>query len=133
MGAIRRHNLLQAILFAIVVLHPASLCYAQVTSALTGTVTDETGAAIAGATILVGQTSTSVERLVQTNETGRYQIAALDVSSYRVVIRASGFQTQVIENLALEVGRTAVQDFVLSIGSLTEQVNVTASTAITDR
>jgi hypothetical protein len=133
MSAIRRLNALQAILFAIVVLRPASRCYAQVTSALTGTVTDETGAAIAGATILVGQASTNAERQVHTNETGRYQIAALDVSSYRVVVRAAGFRTQVIENLALEVGRTAVQDFVLSIGSLTEQVNVTASTAITDR
>jgi hypothetical protein len=70
---------------------------AQITASLIGTVSDESGAVIPGATISIRQTATNRERTTQTNDAGRYQIAALDVGDYQVTVRAPGFKTQVVE------------------------------------
>src|SRR2546423_980910 len=111
----------------------AGLSSAQASAGLRGTATDETGAVIAGATIAIRQTSTNLERHAKTNSAGRYQVAALDVGSYRIAVRASGFRTQVVADLRLEVGRTSVQDFVLSVGDVAEEVAVTAGATRADR
>jgi hypothetical protein len=98
-----------------------------------GTVTDETGAALADAAIVAQRSSTNLERQAQTNGAGRYLIAALEVGSYRIVVRAKGFRTYVVPYLDLQVGRTVVQDFVLSVGEVTEEITVPAGTSIADR
>jgi len=106
---------------------------ARANASLIGTVTDESGGVIVGATISVRQTSTSVERHTQTNSAGRYQVAELNVGSYRMVVRAAGFTSQVVEVIGLEVGRTAVQDFVLTVGEVAQDVTVTSAATIADR
>jgi hypothetical protein len=123
---------LVAIIGTIVLARP-TWSSAQVTADLTGVVTDQSGAVIAGATISIRQISTNLERRTQTNRAGHYQVAALDVGSYRVVVGAPGFKTEVLGDLRLEVGRAAVQDFVLSVGEVIDEVTVTASTAMADR
>jgi hypothetical protein len=101
---------------------------AQLTSSLTGIVTDETGAMIAGATITARHLSTALERDARSNTVGQYQIAALDVGTYRVVVRAPGFRVHVVEALNLYVGRTTVLSVTLSYGDLTDEITVTAAT-----
>jgi hypothetical protein len=51
-------------------------------------------------------------------------IAALPVGSYRVEVKASGFRTQLVEGLILEVRETKVRGLQLSIGDLSQQVTV---------
>jgi len=121
-------GLVPAILIAV----PALLS-AQATATLTGTLTDETGAVISGATVSIRYTSTGVERHASSNDAGRYQLTALDVGEYRMEVRAAGFKPHIDERFALEVGRTAVRDVVLSLGEVTEAVTVTTGTVLTGR
>ncbi len=106
---------------------------AQAQASLSGTVTDETGAVIAGATISIRHTSTNLERHTQTNSAGRYQVGALNVGLHRILVRAPGFSSQVLEDVALEVGRTAVHDFVLAVGDVAQEVIVAGTASIADR
>src|SRR6266496_466751 len=97
---------------------------AQSTARLRGTVSDEQGAALAGAKILVKSQATGEERTTQSDSRGEFQVASVPVGVYRLEVRADGFQTRVIKDLRLEVAQTVVQNVRLVIGSLTEEVAV---------
>jgi uncharacterized surface anchored protein len=60
---------------------------------LVGTVTDETGAALPGATVTVTQAETNLSRSVVTNETGSLQRPNLLPGTYEIVVSLQGFQT----------------------------------------
>jgi hypothetical protein len=105
---------------------------AQSTAALQGTVVDHSGAVVPNAKVLVRSRETAVERTTQTDNSGRYQVAALPVGSYRVEVHAPGWQTQVANNLTLEVSQTTVQNFQLTIGTITQEVTVTAEAPVVE-
>jgi outer membrane receptor protein involved in Fe transport len=111
-------------------LSAAAGAMAQSTSSLQGTVTDEKGAVVPNATILVRNQATAIERTTQTDEAGNYQVAALPTGSYRVEVRAQGFGTQVVDSLTVEVARPVVKDFQLKVGDINQQVTVAADTSI---
>ena len=98
---------------------------AQSTASLQGRVVDATGAVVAGVKIDVHNQATSLKRLAETDSEGNYQVAALPVGNYRIEVRAPGFQTQIVENLTVEVGRSIVQDFQLQTGDISQEVTVT--------
>jgi hypothetical protein len=100
---------------------------------LQGNVVDPVGAVVAGASITVGNRETSIARHAQTDREGNYQVAALPVGTYRVEVRAEGFQPQIVQNLVIEVGRTVVQDFSLRVGSISQEVTVTANAQLVER
>jgi hypothetical protein len=112
-------------------LSPAS--WAQSTAALQGRVSDPTGAVITGATVIARHEATALERSVETDDKGNYQIAAIPVGIYRVRVRAPGFETQVLENFLVEVGRTVVQDFQLRVGDFEKEVIVSANATLIER
>ncbi|HEV2731242.1 MAG TPA: carboxypeptidase-like regulatory domain-containing protein, partial [Terriglobales bacterium] len=116
-----------------VFLVPWSAVYAQSRAVLLGRVVDPTGAAIAGVSIAVRNHATGLERIVQTDREGNYQVAALPVGAYRVEVRASGFQSQIVESLIVEVGLTVVQDFQLRVGDVSQVVTVTAASQGVER
>ncbi|MGB9178368.1 MAG: TonB-dependent receptor [Pyrinomonadaceae bacterium] len=105
---------------------------AQSTATLQGRVTDPSGAVVPGVKITVRNQATSTERTAQTDEDGNYQVAALPVGAYRVEVQQQGFQTQVVNDLSLEVGRTVVQDFQLQVGNIAQQVTVTSDLPVVD-
>ena len=121
--------------FSFVFLTALFVCFgavamAQSTSSLQGTVTDEKGGVVPNATVVVRSEATAIERTIQTDEAGNYQVAALPAGSYHVEVRALGFGTQVVNNLAVEVARLVVKDFQLKVGDINQQVTVTADTSI---
>ncbi len=97
---------------------------AQSTTTLQGRVVDPNGAVLPGVEITARNKATGVERITQTDSDGAYQIAALPVGVYRVEVRFTGFQTLVVEDLSVEVGRTVTQDFHLSVGDISQEVRV---------
>jgi hypothetical protein len=107
--------------------------HAHPTTALQGRVADSTDAAVTGASIIVRNLATSLERVVQTDSEGNYQVPALPIGVYRVEVRAPGFQTQIVEGLTIEVGRSAVQDFQLRVGDLSNEMTVTPSSQAVER
>src|SRR5436853_2819740 len=78
----------------------------QSTGTIQGTITDESGAALANAQVIVHNLETGVERTTQTDSLGRYLVAALSVGTYRIESHAQGFQPAKVNDLTLEVGKT---------------------------
>jgi outer membrane receptor protein involved in Fe transport len=108
----------------------AAMAVGQSTATLQGIVKDQKAAVVAGAKVTARNTATGLERNTQTDTDGNYQIAALPVGIYSVQVEASGFKRQLLSDLSVEVGRTIVRDFALEIGSLEQNVTVTADTPV---
>jgi len=113
---------------AIIVL--ISMCaYAQSTSSIEGLITDQHGALISRAEITASDPLIGLTRRAVTDDSGRYQIAALPVGEYRLEVRAQGFQTRILERVRIEVARRVTQDFELQVGDVSQEVSVTTSSA----
>ncbi|MDP9037966.1 MAG: carboxypeptidase regulatory-like domain-containing protein [Acidobacteriota bacterium] len=98
---------------------------AQITTAtLTGTITDSTGAAVAGAGIVVTNTETAQARATTSDAHGGYVIASLPNGVYRAKVTAPTFKTAVSDGIVLKVGTSSVIDFSLSVGAVAEAVTV---------
>lgn len=121
--------------FQIIVFTFALLCFggislAQSTATLQGTVKDEKGSVVPGARVTARNLATGIERTTQSDSDGNYQIASLPVGNYSIGVEASGFKRQLVSNLSVEVGRTIEKDFSLEVGTLEQNVNVTADTPV---
>ncbi len=105
------------------------VCFAQTTastSAVTGTVTDPTGAVVAGATVKLIDTKTSQERTTTTNDQGVYQFAQVPPGQgYKLTFTATGFETLELANIALGVGNTETHNAQLTVGQVSTSVVVT--------
>src|SRR6266571_7309005 len=73
------------------------LAFTQVnTATISGTVHDESGAVLPGASVAIVNQETGMSRTVVTNETGRYSAPALGLgNNYQVTAELAGFQSQV--------------------------------------
>ncbi len=103
--------------------------YAQVslgTGRIEGTVQDSSGALVPNAQIEVRNTNTGVTRSAVSDPSGRYAVLSLQVGEYEVKASASGFRTTVQTGITLVIERTAIVDFSLIVGQVTETVSVTA-------
>jgi hypothetical protein len=105
----------------------AAPVFAQTTASIQGTVTDQSGAAVAGATVTVKNTSLGVDRTSQTNSVGSYEVPALPPGIYSVQIQMNGFATQLVKSLVLEVDKNSVQNFGLKVANNSEVVTVEAT------
>jgi outer membrane receptor protein involved in Fe transport len=99
------------------------------TATLNGTVTDETGAVITGATITLTQLATGQSRTATSNSTGFYTFPQVKPDKYRLRIERQGFAPLVREEVLLQVGDTVVLDLSLKVGGVGETVTVTGNTA----
>jgi len=106
---------------------------AQSTAVLQGRVVDPNSAVIPGVRIILRNRATNEERTTTTDSDGNYQIVALHAGDYRLEIHASGFKSQIVENLIVEVRRSIVQDFQLRVGDVSEQVVVTSEGQLIER
>ncbi len=104
-----------------------AMAFAQTAGTIQGTVSDDTGAVIPGATVTVLATETGTESATTTNEVGFYSAPALNPGLYSVTCASDGFSTQEYPELRLEVQQTLRIDCSMSIGSVTETVEVNAA------
>ena len=107
--------------------------FAQPTATLQGRVFDASGGALVGAKILVTNHFTGLLRSTSTDAEGRYRIEAIPAGACQVTAAATGFRSEVIEELTFEVGRMLVRDFHLEVGGPREAVLVAAETPLIDR
>lgn len=94
--------------------------------ALNGTVTDSAGRAIVGARVTAVNIATGVAQTATTNSDGQYRIFNLLPAQYKVTLDALGFKTVTISAFKLDVGQTLTQNATLPVGTVSEQVQVTA-------
>ncbi len=101
-------------------------CLAQVdTATITGTVTDPSGAAVAGARIRAVSQTTRMDYRVSSTEAGVYVITALPIGAYDLEVGGDGFQTVRRPNIVLNAGTRARVDIQMALGQVTEVVEVT--------
>ena len=123
-----RKQLLVGIVVCGVGLSAAPSLQAQITTAtLYGTVTDPSGAALAGAQVTATNTGTNLLRTAQANDVGEYRIEFLPVGSYAIEVSGRGFKKFVQRGIVLEIGQSARVDATLQVGSVNEEVSVTAA------
>jgi hypothetical protein len=94
--------------------------------AVAGTVTDPSGAPVAGATVVVTDTSTSAAHSVMTDRAGHYRIDKLAPGGYRIEAQSPGFATQSLAT-DLAPGQQRVADFALEVGQVSQSIAVETS------
>jgi hypothetical protein len=98
---------------------------AQDTGYISGTVTDKTGAAVAGADVLLKNVSGSITRNTTTNTDGAYVVSGLPGDTYDLIVTAKGFQKYTAQKVVLQVAQKSRIDVQLTVGTVTEEVVVT--------
>src|SRR5258708_6499843 len=102
----------------------------EVTASITGTITDPSGAVVAGATV----TATSQERgltyTAVSNDSGLYRIAQLPVSTYGLKIEKSGFSSVSHPAFVLTLNQIARIDIGMKVGQTTETVEVSGTAPV---
>ena len=105
------------------------LLYAQApVGAISGLVTDATGARIRGATVIVSNKNTGLKRTLLTSDAGDYSAPALIPGMYEVTGDAKGFK-QISREAAVEAGNTTSVNLVMQVGAGTESVTVEGASA----
>ncbi|MBI2220728.1 MAG: TonB-dependent receptor [Acidobacteria bacterium] len=102
------------------------------TADLSGIVLDQSKAVLPGATVVVTNIATGVERTTETGGDGRFIVPALPPGSYSIRVSLQGFATQAMPRLDLALGQEAEVSFVLSIAGAAELVTVTAEAGMAD-
>lgn len=95
--------------------------------AINGYVTDPTGGAVPNATVTVSNVKTGVATKSSTDSAGFYNLTHLDPGEYSLAVEGSGFKKFTQENIGLLVDSTVRIDVRLELGSVTQEVTVTAA------
>ena len=115
------------VVFALIIL--AIPIYGQAASgAIAGTVTDTSGAVVAGAAVTITNTATNASRQTVANGEGLYSAPALEPGNYQVRVEVPSFRT-LVRNAAVAPGATTTVDAFVSPGEPREVVTVEAATA----
>ena len=117
-----------ALIFALVSMF-TSPSYSQVLyGSLVGTVTDQSGAVVPGATISVTDTQTGQTRVETSDSGGRYNVVNLTPGTYKVATAAKGFRDVEQSGLTITPNTVSRIDFHLEVGQAAETVTVSGTT-----
>ncbi len=111
----------------LVLFFPIALLAQRDLGTLTGTVTDSTGAVVAGAKIFITEQATGVKDAAETDGTGTYVRPLLKPGTYTIEVEATGFRKAVQRDILLNSGDRVGVNIQLSVGDLTQTVEVTAA------
>jgi len=100
--------------------------FAQANSDVTGIVTDQTGAVVAGAKIVLTDPATGVVHSTVSSATGLYDISGLNAANYNMKVTANGFETYVQNSIVVNISANFRVDVKLTIGAATQTVTVEA-------
>src|ERR1051325_1781096 len=99
----------------------------EITGSISGTVKDSSGAAVAGATVLVKDTDKNiVVRTLSTNSDGTYSAPLLPIGHYSISVEATGFKRYTKAGVELNVNDRLSVDAVLEVGGTNEEVVIQA-------
>jgi len=129
----RFRSLLRASLSLIFLFSMVATLSAQTpsTGALSGTVTDPSGAAVPNVTVTATSTDTGQARTTMTSGDGSYEFGLLSPGTYRVQFEATGFSTVAVPSVTVTVTETANLDRRLEVGGQTQAITVQGEEAET--
>src|SRR5580692_7261770 len=130
-GSIEGHKCLAnsmvvIIAFCLLAVAPYAIGQAGTTASITGTVTDQTGAAIRGATVTVTNAETGAARSGTSTESGSYTVTPLSPGKYVMKVEMASFETFEQQNIVLTIGQVAGIDVHMKVGNASQQITVTA-------
>src|SRR5947207_2351121 len=102
------------------------------TGSISGLVTDPTGALLTDAKITITDVAKNTHYKTSTNESGFYLIGQLAPSTYRVTAEKPGFRKHVLEDLPLSTQQKVSADIAMELGSVSENVQVTAEAQLVE-
>ena len=122
-------NILRAVgaLLALAAIPTSLLAQGGATAAMSGHVTDPTGAVIPGAEVTITNLATGVAYSNESNAVGAYSVLNLPPAFYQITVAKEGFQQTAIPIVQLEVNQSVVQDFTLEVGSVDQTIEVSAT------
>ena len=112
------------LLWPFLTMAPRLMAQTSSTGALTGRVTDPSGAVVPNATVTATSVDTAQVRTSMTGADGTYKFALLPPGDYRVKMEAPGFKTVEIPSATVLVTETAVLDRALEVGATTQTITV---------
>src|SRR5437867_443041 len=115
----------------LILLSAVSLPAQITTGEITGTVMDQSGAAVAGATVSAVCPDTNQSREVTSGSGGEYRLSGMAICVYRVSVSAQGFRTTV-RNVTVTVAQETKSDFRLQVGERNETIEVEATTPLVE-
>jgi hypothetical protein len=106
----------------------AAPAFSQVVGgAVSGTVRDQTGAVLPGASISIQNVETGFVRTLVTEGSGAYAAPSVPVGRYKITVSKEGFQSQAKTGVEIVVGQSVEVNFDLSVGALRQSVTVEVS------
>src|SRR5208282_5505723 len=112
------------LLVVFVLLSTALLVGQTFRGTILGSVTDPSGAFVAGATVKVRNEATGLERTTVTSGDGSYAVSELPIGTYSVTVTLTGFQTAVTNSVAVDVATERRVDAQLKTGQVSQTVEV---------
>ena len=121
-----QHSLLLMCFLLVVLLSGTDVAWAQATTSVRGTVTDPSGGAVAGATVVIANPQSRTERTATTGAQGEYQVLLLPPGTYTLSVTSPGFGRYEQTEVQLLVNTPATINVQLKLGQSTESVTVTS-------
>lgn len=112
--------------FSAALLFTASLVAQTSLGQITGAVTDNSGAAIAGASVSARDVSTNVTSKTLTSSDGLYNLLSLVPGEYEVTVTKQGFDTSVTGKVTISTGQTTTVNAALKVGAVSTRIEVEA-------
>ncbi len=101
----------------------------EASAGITGKVSDPSGAAVANANVTTRDVDRGTAWTTKTNDEGVYNFSRLPIGHYEVKVEATGFQTTLNKAFDLQMNQTAKVDLALTLGPVSQQVEVTSAAA----
>lgn len=111
----------------ILILGFGATVFGQLGSGVQGTVTDQNGAIVPGATVTLTNTETNIKVETTANEKGLYRFNGLTQGTYKVLVTQSGFKKKLVEKFLVNAETLMGLDIVLETGEINAQVTVDGS------
>ena len=109
----------------------ANAAFAQeVTATVTGTITDQSGAAIAGANVTAKSVERGITYSATSNESGLYRISNLPIGNYELRVEKEGFQTSAYPAFTLVLNQIARIDVEMKVGQVSQTIEVSGAAPV---
>ena len=112
--------------FLLILSGPRVMAQTASTGAIKGTVTDASNAVVPNATVIATNLGTAVARTATTGSDGSFTISLLPLGDYKLKIDATGFRSEELPSVTVNVAETSTVNIVLQVGAQTSSVTVMA-------
>lgn len=128
-----KHGLMRVIaafVCAVAVVAYAPLAYGQVTTSLSGTVTDSSGAVLPGADVVAKSDDNGATFTAVTGGSGTFTIPAMPIGRYTVTVSLMGFKSVALSDIRLNTAGPGIVSVKLEVGAVAETITVKSGTEI---